>query len=1009
MRLFGGDDGPRVFYIPACADFSRSLAEGLRARTPRDAPPEAMARIQIFTNTRRAARAFSEAIRIAVGDSGFSPAIRVFGELGADPRLLFDAPPTADPLIRRLRLTRIVRDILKRANGGLGPTSAAPALAGLVESMVDELQEHGIDIDQLDDAAAEDHAAHWRISRLVLQTAQQEWRAWAETHLYGALNPADRQNQAINALLASWEADPPQHPVIAAGSTASRPGAARLLSAIAKLPQGAVILPGFDPAMDSDAKTNMTPEHPQYAMRRFVDLACGSSLSVVDWRVSFSEARNRLSRGMLVAEALRPAPVTDAWRANADRIASIAPAATEAVTLIEAPDARIEAEAAALAIRETLADPSATVALVTPDRTLARRVAAELTRAGVEADDSGGRPLSLTPPGVFLSLLADLDVELHGGRNMGLRLLSLLKHPICSTDASRGAHLNATRWMEIAALRRSAPASGFEALRIAVAAWSEERAGRSGKAEAASGMIRRVERALAPVLALQGAPAPLSTRVQAHLQAAMALSVHNDGAAAGDGSGAALWKDADGEAAREALEAFLAASHAFGEATPLDYAQLLGAVLSTESAREPIRSHPRLAIYGPLEARMQRADRVILAGLDEGVWPELPQLDPWFSRPMRTAAGLSDVEMRLGLSAHDFAQGMGAPDIVLTRALKRDGAATVASRWLQRLTNLLQGAAPDAFAAMKRRGDAYICIAKQNGLADHAQAATRPKPRPVILARPRQLSVTRIETLIRDPYAVYAEKVLGLRAIDPIGRVPDARERGSAAHRAVELYTRKTLQGLPDDPWPVWRDCVETALLSVKDWPAAQALWRRRLERVAPWFLTSELERRAEGRPAGVEISGRLALAAPAGDFTLTAKADRIDLLFGGGYALYDYKTGGAPSEPQVAAFAKQLPLEAAMAEAGGFDGLEAVTAAKLAYLRIGGDGEERRVDKKAPASEQASASLAQLGRLIASYDDPSTPYLSRSRPERIAHESDYDHLARVAEWSAGGDGESGE
>ncbi len=1003
MSLFGAD-GSRVFYIPAAADFANCFASGLIDRTHVEAPPEAMARVTVFTNTRRAARSLTQALRERLGPAGFSPEFRIIGELGLDPRFAANAGPVADPLIRRLRLARIVKEILDRAKGRLGPPSAALPLADLVSAMVDELQEHRADIDRLSAVAPDNHAAHWEISRLVLQTAQSEWRAWADAHLDGAPDPAERLDSSIDDLIRRWASDPPTHPVLAVGSTASRPGAARLLRAIARLPQGAVILPGFDPRLDEAARRNITAEHPQAAMLSFVESLDLSNDEIRPWRSLEKADRGLLHRTEVVAEALRPAPVTDAWRANRTRMAAIAPDATAGLSLIEAPDSRREAEAAALAIRETLAHPGLRVALVTPDRTLARRVAVELAGFHIEADDSGGRPLSLTPPGAFLGLLADWAAEIEDGRRAALRLLSLLKHPMCAAGAGRSAHLDGVRWMEIAALRRATPATGFEAIRAAVADWAAERKGRETRAEAALRVIGQTENTLAPLLALKGASASLSARAAAHRRAATMLSAAREP----DGGQTALWSGADGEEALQALSALERAGDAFGEASAVEYARIQNAFLSDEAAREPVRVHPRVAIFGPLEARMQHADRVILAGLDEGVWPELRDLDPWFSRPMRRAAGLPDAERRIGLSAHDFSQGLGAPDVVLTRALKRDGAATVASRWLQRLTNLLQGAAPESLDAMRKRGDVYLCIARINKLSAAAASAPRPKPCPSVNARPRRLSVTRVETLIRDPYAIYAERILRLRAIDPIGRAPDARERGSVAHRAVELFVSGTRDGFPADPWPIWRKCVAEALRDVSVWPAARALWERRLARVAPWFLSGEEIRRQHGKPVGIEELGKLILPSLAGDFTLTAKADRIDRLLSGGYAVYDYKTGGVPSEPQVAAFAKQLPLEAAIVEAGGFDGIPPAPAELLSYLRLGGEGGEKRVDRKASASEQARESLAQLGRLIAAYDDPPTPYVSRARPERIVHSSDYDHLARVAEWSANGEGEAG-
>lgn len=999
MNLFE-EPGPRVFFIPSTEDFAATLAAGLKARLPAGAPPEAMARVRILTNARRAERVLHAAIRSEFGPHGFLPRIQLLGELGADPALAPDAPPAVDPFIRKLRLTRIVRDILDGAGGKLGPASAAPSLADLVAGIVDEMQEHGVDIDGLEDVADPDHAAHWRISRLLLQSAQAQWRDWADAHLDGAPDPAERQKLAIEAQIAAWRRAPPTCPVIAAGSTASRPGAARLLRAIARLPQGAVVLPGFDPELDDPARRIMTADHPQAAMARFAESLNISRDAIRCWRTAGGQAAPAIARRRLVSEALRPAPVTDKWRESSVRIAALAPAATGGLTLVEAPDARREAEAAALAIRETLADPAKRVAIVTPDRTLARRVAAELARAGVEVDDSGGRPLSLTPPGVFLRLLADWATDREAPRRAALGLLAMLKHPMCAAGPDRGAHLAATRALEVAVLRRSIPATDFAAMRRAIQAWSEERSGRRSRAEAACALLDRVEEALAPVLELDGAPRALSAQAAAHRRSASALSALGER----EDAAPALWRDADGEAVLERLGALESAGAAFGDASAREFAQLLSATLSAEAAREPVRSHPRLAIFGPLEARMQRADRVILAGLDEGVWPEPPRMDPWFSRPMRQAAGLPEVERLLGLSAHDFAQNMGAPEVVLTRALKRDGAATVASRWVQRLVNLLKGAAPESLQEMRGRGEALLRIAASCNQAGESPLAPRPRPTPPVEARPDRLSVTQIETLVRDPYAVYADKVLRLRAIDPIGRSPDARERGSAIHRVFELFSLAIQDGSSSGLEGAWAASVDAALAELTSWPAQQALWRRRLDRIAPWFLATEAERRAVGRTVGVEASGGIVLPRASGDFELTAKADRIDLVSGEGYAIYDYKTGAVPSEKQAAAFAKQLPLEAAIAEAGGFDGLPPRPAAKLAYFRIGGDGEEKAVDRKTPASAQAAASLAELQRLLAAYDDPATPYASRSRPESIRHASDYDHLARVAEWSAGDD-----
>src|SRR5690606_20009946 len=120
---------------------------------------------------------------------------------------------------------------------------------------------------------------------------------------------------------------------------------------------------------------------------------------------------------------------------------------------------------------------------------------------------------------------------------------------------------------------------------------------------------------------------------------------------------------------------------AFGELLPESYSYFFDELLSARVVRPRFGLHPRLFIWGPLEARLQHADRMILGGLNEGTWPGEANIDPWVNRPMRAAMGLEPPERRIGLSAHDFAEGASAEEAVLSRALKVEGAPAVASRW----------------------------------------------------------------------------------------------------------------------------------------------------------------------------------------------------------------------------------------------------------------------------------------------------------------------------------------
>ena len=948
--------GPRLFAVPPGADFAAELARGLRARLA-DAPPEALARVELTLNTRRAARAVTAAFEDQGGAATFLPRIRTFDDLADDP--LAEAAPAVDPVRRMLTLTRLVAAFLER-RPDLGPPAAAPALALALGRLMDEAAREGVALEALDAAAPPEHARHWETTLEFLRIVREVWPAILAEQEGGALEAEARRRLAAERQARAWAEAPPAHPVIAAGSTGSRAPTAMILRAVAQAPQGAVVLPGFDPALASEVWAAIGDEHPWAGFRRLLD-GLGAAPGDVAWWTDGDAAH--APRRRLIAQALRPAPVTDDWRAALPGLRAEAAAATGGLTLLEAPDARREAAAIALALREAVETPGRRAALITPDRGLARRVSAALARWGIEPDDSGGRPLPLTPPGVFLRLVADAAFAPFEA----VALLALLKHPLCAAGPGRGAHLRAVRRYEIAVLRRRPDLASLAAC---------------AQAAAADAAFAPLAGAFARLMALQAAPLELAAMAAAHLDCAQAL--------AGD----ALWDKAAGVAARAAADGFAAAAAVYGPCAARAYPPLFAAALGGEAREEAFRPDPRVAIWGPLEARMQTADLVILGGLNEGVWPGPPAPDPWLSRPMRARVGLPAPERAMGLGAHDMLSAACGRAVILSRALRSGGAPTTRSRWLERLVTLTRGVDAGALAAMTARGARLLALVDPlERPAASAPPEPRPAPQPPVALRPDALSVTQVETLIRDPYAIYAQKVLRLKRLDPVGRAPDARDRGMILHDVMARFATgdagdlaAALAGaaalLDDAPLP----------------PALRRLWRARLDRLAPTLLREEARRRALGAPR-VEVKGVLA----AFGFTLTARADRIDLRDGGRAALYDYKTGAIPSDPQIQAFAKQLPLEAAIAQAGGYEGLGAVAVVEMAHVSLGGGkgaGAAKPV-KDDPAALAAEA-WAGLLRLMAAYARPDTGYPARARPKHIAYASDYDHLARYGEWEDG-------
>ncbi len=958
--------GTKLYTIPPGADFAGSLARGLIARVG-DAPL-ALSRSIIYLPTRRAARGFGDAFAGLLGGSALLPQFRALGD-SEDDDFAFDTmlegldlPPAIDPIRRQLLLAPLVRRWDALARGGTLNAAQSMALAESLAGVMDEIERQGVTLEQLESIAPDNLAEHWQDVAGFLKLIHSEWpkQLAAEQRM----NPSARLNAALK-LTAGRLTMHGDGMVIAAGSTGSIPATARLLEAIAKLPNGAVVLPGLDRDLDAKSWNDLDPGHPQYGLKQVLDRIGSVRAEILDW----DGGEPRPERVSLLREALRSAPTTDAWRALAERGADTIAAGLDGLSLIEANDPAEEALAIALALREALEQEGRSAALVTPDRNLARRVAAELTRWDVAIDDSAGRPLAHTSAGVFLLLLA----EAAEAEFAPVPLLALLKHPLTGTDpASFRAR---TRELDQYVLRGPRPDPGLTGISKAVA--------EAGRQELAA-WWSTVAGWLAPLEQCFAKPEiPLADLILCHLSAAEQL-----------GDPGRLWRGADGKAAALLFNNFHQAATGLEPADPASYPALLRRLAMQVPVRPEFGRSGAVAILGPLEARLQRFDLTILGGLNEGSWPNPIPADPWFSRPMRKSLGLEQPERRIGLAAHDFAVLAASPDVIFSRARKKDGAPTIASRWLQRIQQLLTG------LELSLTDKRYLPWARALSEVAPEPRIRRPAPRPPVAARPRRLSVTEIETWLRDPYAIYAKHVLKLRKLDELDEEIGPLERGTAFHRALELFVQRYPGALPDDALAKLVAIANEVFAAI---PAAQrAIWRPRFVSAAQWFLENERARRGGIARSHVEISGRLVFDAPGGAFTLTGKADRIDILTGGEAAILDYKTGSLPEKKWILDFlTPQLPLEAAMLAEGGFDGLPAIAVQKLIYLRLSGGtkgGEEKSYD-----GDMAAEARARLAARIAWFDETETPYYSRVAPQSAKSEGDYDHLARVREWAPSG------
>ncbi len=981
---------PAVFTIAPGRPFLDLLAAGVLQRWGKD--PVGLSRITILLPTRRACRALSEAfLRLSDGAALLLPRIRPLGDIDEDElelRGIGDGGEDAQPFSALDRSLLLARLVLASPLAGNDPANAL-RLARELGHLLDTVATEETTLDKLPDLVPLELAGHWQQTLDFLQVIRQAWPAIKAEQ--GRLDTAEYRQRLTQRWIEHWQANPPADPVIAAGSTGTIPATARLLKLVARLPQGAVVLPGLDTGLDDAAWQGARdePTHPQHALAHLLDGMGVLRGEVRPWPAADGDTSTEIARAALLSAALLPPGETHRWRGLS---AGIATNAFQNLQRIEAPGPREEALTIALAMRETLEQPGRTAALITPDRMLARRVAAELARYDIGVDDSAGQPLGQTPPAVFLRLIAEAVAQ----DFRAVALLALLKHPFCRLGMARQDLLRWTRQVERRALRRSHPGQGIEALAILLADHAD-----------LLPPLARLQSALSPLADLMSQDsADLHDVLTAQIDAAEMLS------RATEDEQQSLWQHEDGEALHDLITELLKAAPQFGALAPASWPRLLDALLEGQMVRPRYGRHPRLFIWGLLEARLQHADRIILGGLNEGTWPPQAKEDPWLSRPMRQHLGLSAPERRLGQTAQDFVQAACSREVILTRAAKVDGTPTVPARWLLRLDALLK----DDPRWQATLAPHYLAWAE---LLDRPATTIRldpPRPTPPLEARPRELYVTAIETWVRDPYALYARRVLGLRRLDPPDQPPDARLRGEVIHAVLERFLASHAEALPDDATAL-RTLLDLGRTEFGDWlkqPEIAALWWPRFERAMRWFLIHERERRMAGfRPALLEREGGYAIATPGGPFTLKAKADRIDRNAGDGrLAILDYKTGRPPSPRQVqTGLSPQLALEAAIARHGGFEGLAPSEIAELAYIRLGGGdppGEARRIEgtSRTPMpgpDDLAAEALARLQNWVARFDDPAMPYLSRPRPQFIDYAGDYDHLARVAERAESG------
>lgn len=685
-----------------------------------------------------------------------------------------------------------------------------------------------------------------------------------------------------------------------------------------------------------------------------------------------------MNRLAFLNAVMMPAELSHRWRELAFDASVL-----DGLAMVECEDEQEESQAIALMLRDALESPDTQAMLVTHDRALARRVAVLLRRYGLAVEDGGGHPLINTPAAV-LAMLALRAAEAEAPAEV----LALLKHPLCRLGASPEVKFKSVCEIELTFFRgmRTGETLAERVARIpALEEFSPD----------AATLMTRLTQALQPLVDLfqqSRVALPVAHKVLVEALERLAETPEEPGAAR-------LWNEQSGHLLSQQLADIYDHSSYLGEVEPGTLGALFARLLSRETFQPVHATHPRLTILSPADARMQHADLVILAGLNEGCWPPAPQSDPWMSRAMRESIGLQPYERQIGQAAHDFLSlACAAPRVILTRARKVAGSPTLASRWWLRLSTVLEAMPEEARAAFAAKGTMWLEWCEEFSAAERTESHDRPRPMPPASARPRTISVSQVERLMRDPYAFYAQCILRLRPLDPIDKEPGMAEFGNAVHAALERFARRYPEQLPANAEAELMAMIDASFAELIYRVKAPSFWRRRLQRIVQEVIALERGRRQLLLYIEAERPMETSLTLPSGPFTLKARLDRIDHLRGSGADIIDFKTGSVPSGRAVrAGLSPQLTLEGLLLQEAG------LAVHQLLYWKVPAGTKPNPLEQAGGSSADPAQLIAEardgLHRLLGWFERADTPYPCLADTSAALAHNDYDHLERMEEW----------
>lgn len=964
-----------IYTIPSSVSFVDTLAKGVLEKYGSD--PYEFSNVTILLPNRRSCRALQEAFLRHSDRPMLLPAINPIGDfdeeeviLKSDINNFHELPPVISPTEQRLLLTKLIDKW--KSTDGIGISQSA-YLAVELASFLDEIQREQVSTDSFSELAPEEFAAHWQITLDFLKIIVDRWPEILSQK--GKTDPALHRNAVLELKAQYWNDNPSSYPVIAAGSTGSIPATAKLLKMIASLEKGQVILPGLDKYIDKESWELLEESHPQFGLKHLLGFMKTSPDDVEIWNDIKIDSKGE-GRIKIISEIMRPAVVSDKWQ-NIDELLK---ESLTGIKRFDLPVMQDEAHLIAIMMRKALEDKGRTAALVTSEKRLADMVSSIMQRWGVSLDNSSGYDLAKVPAAVFIRLVAQMALS----KAAPVDLLSCFKHPLCAGGYKAVEFRNLARELEVTSLRGIRPQNDLKGI-------AKMLAGKGNKSLCK--WFDKISNIIEPFVNLaKKKKVNFADILDIHLRTSQELcsTDKEDGALR-------LWGKDTGEQLKLFIDELLLSAVSLEEIEPADYLGIFDAMLIGRKYRPKYGAHPRLSILSPMEARVQHYDLVILGGLNEGIWPASINADPWMNRPMRSDAGLGLPEKRIGQSAHDFVQLFCSKEVVLTRSDKIDGTQTIPSRWLLRLDAVSK--IVRAEQVLKPESYWFKWIDLMNA-PESICAIGEPTPKPAREVRPDRLSVTNIEKLMRDPYSIYASKILKLKKLDDFDQEPGAREFGNFIHNSLDRFIKDYESITPENRHAKLLEYGRKEFDKMNLSESVNYFWWPRFERIADWFIENEESRHGNNIDIKTEISGQYQFS---NGFILYAKADRVEFYKDSNAMIIDYKTGTVPTFTDMKlGFAPQMALEGLIAVNDGF-GCKVKDVTQLEFWRLTGANPPAEIkDYNGEIPELISDADEGVKKLVEIFSDEKTAYTSCPDSKHAPRYNDFEHLARVREWENG-------